>query len=255
MGSLVHQSETKIKQLYQQMEGIKDEMRGLYRKSAPIIFEIGKLLAEAKKTLDHGDFIPWVEQSLPFDIRTAQQYMKIYRFFSKYESVSYLEKLTVSDLFITAGVRKLLPTPEKPGELKVAGGEPQEDAPDLFYKGKPLADDPPQYHAVDFIGSRLYMQRRGAGCPKHIGDLYLAVPPGLPEENFLELQKNIRIAMEIFYRHIEEAEDAGLVQPPRGAVSFKQQIRRGRKTRQRDVIDVTPREGGAGKPAAAGKEE
>lgn len=53
---------------------------------------IGELLIQQKNELDHGHFTPWIESSLPFNIRTAQRYMKVYenREKIKNDSVSLL---------------------------------------------------------------------------------------------------------------------------------------------------------------------
>lgn len=38
----------------------------------------GELLCNAKSQLNHGEWIPWVEDNLPFDVRQSQKYMRIY---------------------------------------------------------------------------------------------------------------------------------------------------------------------------------
>ncbi|EMM94297.1 PF11300 domain protein [Leptospira interrogans serovar Zanoni str. LT2156] len=40
--------------------------------------EAGEILTKKKDELEHGEFIPWVENNLNFKIRTAQRYMKIF---------------------------------------------------------------------------------------------------------------------------------------------------------------------------------
>jgi len=40
--------------------------------------DIGKKLSEQKKAMDHGTFTPWIEETLPFSVRTAQNYIKLY---------------------------------------------------------------------------------------------------------------------------------------------------------------------------------
>jgi hypothetical protein len=41
--------------------------------------KVGELLIEAKQNMEHGEFLPWIAESLPFTERTAQKYMKIAR--------------------------------------------------------------------------------------------------------------------------------------------------------------------------------
>jgi hypothetical protein len=47
------------------------------------IFEIGKILCDAKKTLQHGKFIPWIEYTFDNDLKysTASFYMKVFTTF------------------------------------------------------------------------------------------------------------------------------------------------------------------------------
>lgn len=50
---------------------------GVWQQSAEAIIETGRLLAEAKATLPHGQFLPMIETDLPFGPRTAQMLMAI----------------------------------------------------------------------------------------------------------------------------------------------------------------------------------
>ncbi len=61
--------------------------------------EIGRLLCDQKDEMAHGDFIPWVEATLPFTDRTARNYMRAYRNRDKLKTES------VSDL---SGAYRLL---------------------------------------------------------------------------------------------------------------------------------------------------
>jgi hypothetical protein len=40
---------------------------------------VGELLVQQKQKLPHGEFTKWVEENLPFCVRTAQNYMKVFR--------------------------------------------------------------------------------------------------------------------------------------------------------------------------------
>jgi len=48
-----------------------------WQKSVEAIFETGRLIAEAKEALPHGDFTAMIETQLPFGARTAQMLMKV----------------------------------------------------------------------------------------------------------------------------------------------------------------------------------
>jgi len=46
--------------------------------SLTIAIELGELLTKQKEGIEHGSFTTWVEQNLPFSVRTAQNYMKLF---------------------------------------------------------------------------------------------------------------------------------------------------------------------------------
>ncbi len=73
---------------------LHEETIGLMKKSLVNGIRIGQLLTEQKESLAHGQFGPWIESSLPFTARTAQNYMRLYleRDKLKYETVSQLNQ-------------------------------------------------------------------------------------------------------------------------------------------------------------------
>ena len=68
------------------------EIVGAVRMSIGKAIEIGELLETEKAKISHGEWSKWVGGNLPFDIRTAQRYMKANanRDRIKYDSVSLL---------------------------------------------------------------------------------------------------------------------------------------------------------------------
>lgn len=62
---------------------------------------VGELLWQQKESKKHGEFIPWVQEHLPFTDRTARNYMRLYRERAK------LKTENVSDLSVTGGYRML----------------------------------------------------------------------------------------------------------------------------------------------------
>ena len=62
------------------------------RKTLDTGIRIGELLVEQKSKLRHGLWLSWVKENLPFDVRTAQNYTRVYdrREELKNESVSHL---------------------------------------------------------------------------------------------------------------------------------------------------------------------
>ncbi len=47
------------------------------KNSLELAIDVGEHLAEQKEAMDHGTFTPWIEETLPFSVRTAQNYIKI----------------------------------------------------------------------------------------------------------------------------------------------------------------------------------
>lgn len=60
------------------LESIKNELQQRSRSFKFQIYEIGKLLYEAKQQLPHGEFKPWVESNFEHGYRTAHNCMKVY---------------------------------------------------------------------------------------------------------------------------------------------------------------------------------
>lgn len=60
------------------LDSIKDELRQRSRSFKYQIYEIGKLLCEAKKHLAHGEFKPWIAENFEQGYRTAHNCMKVY---------------------------------------------------------------------------------------------------------------------------------------------------------------------------------
>lgn len=68
----------------------------LKEQTAQNIIEIGKRLIKAKENLGHGEYLKWLEGSVDFGIRTAQNFIRVATTFSNTQPISHL------------GTRKLL---------------------------------------------------------------------------------------------------------------------------------------------------
>ena len=55
---------------------LHNEIVGAVRMTLAKAIEIGALLQEQKDSLSHGEWIPWTVDHLPFDLRSAQRYMR-----------------------------------------------------------------------------------------------------------------------------------------------------------------------------------
>ncbi len=60
-----------INKLYQEIEAAGKVM-------IDKAIRIGELLSEQKASMKHGEWIPWVEENLPFDVREGQNYMRVF---------------------------------------------------------------------------------------------------------------------------------------------------------------------------------
>jgi len=60
------------------LDSIKQELQIRSQVFKYQIYEMGKLLYEAKKILPHGKFQPWLDNNFDFGYRTAHNFMKVY---------------------------------------------------------------------------------------------------------------------------------------------------------------------------------
>ncbi len=144
---------------------------------------IGELLTAAKSKLAHGQWLPWVEKNLPFDRRTATNYMGIYQQREKWENVSHLN---ISDAYrLLASPRELqvqkfkghdaqdfidnLPDAETlAGDLSVAGREKFEAIRAQTFS---LIDSYPKPEDLQTVGECLKYMRKG----RRLADYWHAV--------------------------------------------------------------------------------
>lgn len=95
---------TKIKR---DLSAIVDEIHVELKRDTASIIKIGALLAEAKRQIQHGEWLPWIEENFSMSEATAQRYLKVHRFL-KTRSVRDLEaakNLSASALYILAATK------------------------------------------------------------------------------------------------------------------------------------------------------
>ena len=76
--------------------------------SVNLAIEIGRLLAEKKEELGHGEFTPWVNENLPFTTRTAQNYMRL---FNKREAIEEAKPKDITEAYLMIKPEKPKPKP------------------------------------------------------------------------------------------------------------------------------------------------
>ena len=93
--------------------------------SLEIAISIGELLNDTKGGLDHGDFTPWIQQNLPFSMRTAQKYMQVFYRKDEFHKLGKNE-LTEAYLLISPDKEKETGTHIHNNPVHTAEGENEE---------------------------------------------------------------------------------------------------------------------------------
>jgi hypothetical protein len=67
-------------------------VHGSMKQALDYALEAGQLLTEVKEELQHGEFLPWLKENMPFEQPTAWRYMKLYEYQNKLFSVNNLQE-------------------------------------------------------------------------------------------------------------------------------------------------------------------
>lgn len=196
-----------------------EKMDAVGRISLVIAYELGRRLVAVKRVLDHGQFLPWLAESIGVTPRSAQNYMRLYEHF-KEAPAALLEETSLREAYVMAGVKKAI----------APGGDDEETSP-LQFAGK--ADDAAvkanmvalfkqptmsgvtlKNHRVDNVGGRVYVYRKDIGMASPALDFFLPIPKGLPEQTWIDYQKGLAIATELYLEKLEQYEATGMVEPP-----------------------------------------
>jgi hypothetical protein len=203
-----------------EIQFLNDRMTMVAKASLVIAFEMGRRLVAVKHTLDHGQFLPWIEENFPSTRRTAVNYMKLYDRF-KDEPATLLEDLSLQDAYVMAGIKKTSCPDEEDDEdqrLKIAGK--YDDAAEkanmvALFKRPTVSGHELRNHRVENVGGRVWVYRKDVGIAAPAIDLYLGRPQGLPEPDWIEMQTAFVVATELYLAKVEEYEASGVVQPPK----------------------------------------
>jgi ParB family chromosome partitioning protein len=86
----------RIRTLASELKDIGKKLKAIGETALSKALECGRLLSEAKESLPHGQWLPWLADNFTFDERTAQRWMKLATDDAegklKYDSVSYLSE-------------------------------------------------------------------------------------------------------------------------------------------------------------------
>jgi hypothetical protein len=150
-------------------EAVEAEARAMQR-----AIDAGKLLIEAKESLQHGQWLPWLKQHIAFSERTARNYMRLAEEANRH-------RLPISEMGVKEALRELatidsipLPRPEQNtlGGVERGGHAEDPDADTVFiwqslWQPTPRDGDPYSqsvyYHTLLFIGTMMTIWRKP--CP------------------------------------------------------------------------------------------
>jgi hypothetical protein len=100
------------------------------------VVQVGKMLAQIKTVIGHGEWVSWQTKHLSFSLRTSQVYMQVAKNIPKLVASKNAE----SAFLTIEGVLKALPSPPKPARAPSTNGNPpagRQEAPVANGNGKP----------------------------------------------------------------------------------------------------------------------
>jgi hypothetical protein len=197
-------------------------LQGLSQKTVVVIFAMGKLLAEVKTQLPHGDFIAWIEENCPFTRMSSFRYMAVYERY-KDEPRRALAELSVSQAYIEAGVKKLsAPEQREEDEVHVRGGidlgkgfPKASEYMQLFKKATMSGVPLKHYRILPYEDGSLYVVRPELG-PIQVCELHMdmSVKDITYQDAVQEVHHNLQMALEVFYSKMEICEERGVINAP-----------------------------------------
>jgi hypothetical protein len=122
---VVAQAEAPLAELARQIAAAHEGCERALKEGLAHALEAGRLLAEAKRRVAHGEWQDWVRTNCPFSVRTAQSYMSVV---SRFDALSEAEAQRVALLSYREAVHEL--TGPREGD-QVEEGEPAVSEPDI----------------------------------------------------------------------------------------------------------------------------
>lgn len=225
---------------------LHNQLGTLVRKSVQLVWELGQKLQAAKNTLDHGDFIPWLEENLGTLISrtTAFRYMSV---FNRYPH-GLPEDITLTQAYVDAGVKKLAaPEHEEEEYPKEASRRQIQEDVNLFLERiltTPIKGDVPlKNYRVAVNPEEILYVRKGLLAPLPAAKLMMTPLPQTKEihQKYLDM---LQIATEHYLSELEKLEEEGIVLPP---IDMSPRAVMGR------AGGVVPKEAGKFAPISKGK--
>lgn len=217
---MVPYTETSITKVTKEITWLLGNLEDNSKMTLMLIFETGKRLTAAKAMLDHGDFIPWLQQNFALSRVTATRYMRIYE---KYKDapIDLVKSKSIREAYIEAGLKKALPDeaePAKTVQIESAESAISADRERLvwLFKQATRSGAKLKNHRVQAVNGQVYIYRKDTGTASPALDLYLPKPAGLPEPAWQKAIDSYVIATELYLESIEDFEERGII--PKEAV-------------------------------------
>lgn len=74
------------------LEGLAQEARYYSERAAEDMFQLGRVLTEAKKLLSHGEWLPWIRENAGMSRSNAEQFMAAYQRFGGREDLKRIDR-------------------------------------------------------------------------------------------------------------------------------------------------------------------
>ena len=74
-----------------ELNRLHSEIEKSLRSTVEYAIQAGEILSNVKEKVGHGEFLPWLNSSVSFSERTAQNYMRVYCHSDKTASVADLQ--------------------------------------------------------------------------------------------------------------------------------------------------------------------
>lgn len=203
-------SERSIQKVAEEINFLLGKLEDATKHAVMLVFETGKRLAAAKEMLDHGQFLPWIEQNFSMSRLTANRYIRVYEHY-KNNSTALLDLKNVQDAYVHVGVKRIADPKEK--ERLQHSRAKHDDRVQMahIFRQPPRSGVQLKKYRVQAVNGQIYIYNKTTGFAAPALDLYLPRPAGLPEPAYQQAIDSYVIATELYLQSIEEFEERGII--------------------------------------------
>ena len=94
----------------EEIKRLHNEILGFGKLSLENAIRIGQLLTDQKEELEHGEFIRWIKENLPFTDRAARRYMELWRYRDTLKSENVSDLSSAYQLLVEHKLKEGLPS-------------------------------------------------------------------------------------------------------------------------------------------------